>query len=233
MKKKYNMDIINVPENNCQDDFTMRSKKISNARNALLRHMNLINNPDFQYFIMLDMDDVSAGTMDTDVLKYYLDKEVQVEDLYCGNWDSLSFNRNRYYDIWALSIDPYVFSCFHFPGEINNVEVIREYISKKINKMPYDELLDCYSAFNGFAIYRKRKFEECVYDWQIRNVKQLVSKEQIEKNEKVLGLKMSLTDVCHPLVNPLTDCEHRYFHISAIKKNNAKIRISPMCLFTD
>jgi predicted O-linked N-acetylglucosamine transferase (SPINDLY family) len=233
LKGQYNMDIISVPENTYQDDFTMRSKKISNARNAILNRMNELNDPDFQYFIMMDMDDVCAGGMNTNVLKDYLDKEIQVEDFYRGDWDSLSFNRNRYYDIWALSIDPYVFSCFHFPGPINTVEVIREYITKKINAVNRNELLDCYSAFNGFAIYRRRKFVDCVYDWQIRNVKQIVSKELIEKNEKAFGLKMSLTDMCHPLVNPSTDCEHRYFHMVAIKKNNAKIKISPKCLFTD
>ena len=27
------------------------------------------------------------------------------------------------------------------------------------------------------------------------------------------------------------DCEHRHFHFQAIKKNNAKIRIAPHCLF--
>jgi len=233
LKIKHNMDVISVPENKYEDDFTMRSKKISNARNAIMNHMNELNNPDFQYFIMMDMDDVCAGFMDTNVLKYYLDKEEQVEDFYRGNWDSLSFNRNRYYDIWALSIDPYVFSCFHFPGPINTVEVIRDYITKKINTVKTNELMECYSAFNGFAIYRRRKFVDCVYDWQIRNVNQIVSRELIEKNEKALGLKMSLIDMCHPLVNPSTDCEHRYFHMVATKKNNAKIRISPKCLFSD
>ena len=27
------------------------------------------------------------------------------------------------------------------------------------------------------------------------------------------------------------DCEHRFFHFSAVKKHNAKIMISPICLF--
>jgi hypothetical protein len=233
LKNKYKMDIINVPENKCPDDFTFRSKKISNARNAILNHINNLNEDDFQYFIMLDMDDVSAGSMDINVLKNYMDKEKIIGNKYEGDWDSLSFNRKRYYDIWALSVEPYVFSCFHFPGNINTVEVIRDYITKKIEKVDKTKLMECYSAFNGFAIYRKQKFINCLYDWQVKNVLQLFSDDLIRKNEKAFGLKMSLTQICHPLVNPSTDCEHRYFHMIAIKKNNAKIRISPLCLFTD
>mgnify|MGYP000135293803 CR=1 FL=1 len=30
------------------------------------------------------------------------------------SWDALSFNRIMYYDLWALSIDPYGFSCNHY-----------------------------------------------------------------------------------------------------------------------
>jgi hypothetical protein len=174
---------------------------------------------------MMDMDDVSAGSMNISVLKKYLDNEV--------GWDSLSFNRPRYYDIWALSVEPYVFSCFHFPGKNDTVQVIMNYISHKLNKMDETQLLECYSAFNGFSIYKKSKFENCYYDWQVKNNFELISKTLIEKNENALGLKMSLIDQCHPAVNSSTDCEHRYFHMKAIEKNDAKIRISPLYLFTD
>jgi hypothetical protein len=93
--------------------------------------------------------------------------------------------------------------------------------------------MECYSAFNGLAIYRRSKFEGCFYDCQVKNNFSIISKDLILKNEKAFGLKMSFEHICHPLVNPSTDCEHRYFHIKASQQNGAKIRISPLLLFTD
>jgi len=233
MKNKYKLDIVHSIENKIPDDFSFRSKKISNARNKILEHIQHLNQEDFQYMIMLDMDDVCSGNMDANILKSILNNEKLVGDKFEGEWDALSFNRKNYYDIWALSVDPYVFSCFHFPGNINVVEVTIKYISYKLQNMDKSKLLHCYSAFNGFSIYRRHKFKDCVYDWEIKNTFNKISKDLISKNEKALGIKMSFDHICHPLVNPQTDCEHRHYHLEAIKKNNAKIRISPLCLFTD
>jgi hypothetical protein len=233
MKNKYKLDIVHSIENKIPDDFSFRSKKISNARNKILEHIKDLNQEDFQYMIMLDMDDVCSGNMDVNILKRILNNEKLVGDKFEGEWDALSFNRKNYYDIWALSVDPYVFSCFHFPGNINVVEVTMRYIFYKLQNMDKSKLLDCYSAFNGFSIYRRHKFKDCVYDWQIKNTFNKISKDLISKNEKALGIKMSFDHICHQLVNPQTDCEHRHYHLEAIMKNNAKIRISPLCLFTD
>ena len=233
LKTKYKLDIVHCIENKIPDDFNFRSKKISNARNKILQHINNLDQEDFQYMIMLDMDDVCSGNMDSNILKRILNNEKIVGNKFEGDWDSLSFNRKNYYDIWALSVEPYVFSCFHFPGNINVVEVTMKYISYKLQNMDKEKLLDCYSAFNGFSIYRRHKFKDCVYDWQIKKNFEIISKELIKRNENALGIKMSLEHMCHPLVNPQTDCEHRHYHLEAIKKNNAKIRISPLCLFTD
>jgi hypothetical protein len=182
--------------------------------------------PGFDYFIMMDMDDVCAGNMDINVLKYYLDKYDNTL------WDTLSFNKYNYPDIWALSIEPYVFSCWHFPGGYDVVKIIANYVSNKLNKLNKHDLLECMSAFNGFAIYRKDKFIDSMYDWQIHNSLELFSDELICKNEKYLGKNLTIDTTYHKVIHPLTDCEHRYFHLKAIEKNNAKIRISPLYLFT-
>ena len=220
---KYNLEIIDVLENNYITDFTMRSKKISNSRNELISRVYSENKKDFEYFIMMDMDDVCSSTLNINNLKKYIDDD--------SGWDSLSFNRPNYFDIWALSIDPYLLSCWHFPGGFDIVNKIKEHISEKLYKLGPNELLECLSAFNGFAIYKKSKFIDCHYDWQVHSNYDLISKEDIEKNEKALGVPFTIDKAYHQVVNPITDCEHRYFHMKAIEKNDARIRISPLCLF--
>jgi hypothetical protein len=225
-KLKYNLELIYVVENQYIKEFTMRPKRISIARKEILNYIRKDNKSDFDYFIMMDMDDVCAGNMDAKVLQYYLDKDNNQD------WDSLSFNSQMYQDIWALSIDPYVFSCWHFPGGFDVVLTIANYVSNKLSKLNKNELLECMSAFNGFAIYKKNKFMGSIYDWQIHNSLELFSDEAIRKNENALGKNLTIDTTYHQVIHPLTDCEHRYFHLKAIEKNNAKIRISPLCLFT-
>jgi predicted O-linked N-acetylglucosamine transferase (SPINDLY family) len=223
--KKYNMELICVTENNYIKDYTMRSKRISNARNEIIKYIYSENNNYFKYFIMMDLDDVCSGNININTLKTYIDND--------NNWDSLSFNRQNYFDIWALSIEPYMLSCWHFPGGFDIVNKIKKYVVEKLSKLKHTELLECVSAFNGFAIYKKDKFTDCQYDWQVHSNFDLVSKEDVERNEKTLGVPFTVDKSYHQIVNPVTDCEHRYFHMSAIEKNDARIRISPLVLFTD
>jgi hypothetical protein len=107
-KAKYNMELIHVLENEDIFHRDMRSQRISNARNEYLKYIRAENRDDFQYFIVMDMDDVCAGNMNINSIKKYIDND--------SDWDSLSFNRPNYFDIWALSIDHYMLSCWHFPG---------------------------------------------------------------------------------------------------------------------
>jgi hypothetical protein len=174
---------------------------------------------------MMDMDDVCSGNININVLEKYINND--------SSWDSLSFNRRNYFDIWALSLDIYLLSCWHFPGGFDIVNRIKSYVNEKLSKLKPDDLLECFSAFNGFAIYKKDKFTGCYYDWQIHNNYDLFSIEDIERNEKALCTKFTIDKSYHIVVNPITDCEHRYFHMKAIEKNDARIRISPLLLFTD
>ena len=130
-------------------------------------------------------------------------------------------------------MDPYLLSCWHFPGGFDIVNKIKSYVIEKLSALKSHELLECFSAFNGFAIYKKEKFAGCVYDWQIHNNYDLISIEDVEQNEKALCVNFTIDNSYHQIINPITDCEHRYFHMKAIEKNDAKIRISPMFLFTD
>lgn len=82
-----------------------RTQNISHGRNCCLEYIRH-NFIDCEMFIMMDLDDVCSKNINTEILKKYLKRE----DL-----DGLSFNTSpNYYDIWALSINPYYLSLFAF-----------------------------------------------------------------------------------------------------------------------
>jgi len=211
MKKKYNMDILINP-NPCKQ---IRVENICNARNQLLQYMRKENTPNFEFFIMMDFDDVCSEPMNVSVLK---------NGLYRTDWDTLSFNRRDYYDIWALSARPYVYSCWHFPNGHEVVKIIKQFIKKELDECPHGELYECISAFNGFAIYRTSAFKDVSYEWNIKKNNEIMPQEWIMQTARAIGRPI--------LQRPADDdCEHRYFHMKATQINGARIRISPECLF--
>ena len=205
---------------------SIRTKNISNARNALLNHMRDENTPNFEYCIMMDMDDVCAGPMNKDVLETFMEKELREE---YAEWDALTFNRKIYYDIWALSLRPYVFSCWNFSRSSVLVDITRKYVQDTLKdlaeKMPKTGLLQCESAFNGFGLYRRAKFEGSTYEWNIHKNIEIIPRIWIQENEDAVGRTAELREMSD-------DCEHRYFHIRATQLNGARICISPQCLFS-
>jgi hypothetical protein len=184
-----------------------RTYRLALGRNQCL---NIIKEKyrDYPYFIMMDCDDVCSRDIKVNLLNNYLHR---------NDWDALSFNHPvGYYDSWALSKRPYLLSCHHFidPGQCQRL------ITNIIKKTPQHKLIKCLSAFNGFAIYRTDKFINCYYDGRFRidYIPKNLIKENIKFSGKIIsGLK--------------EDCEHRHFHIQAALENNARIRISPRCLF--
>lgn len=163
---------------------------------------------DYPYFIVMDCDDICSRNIKINLLKKCLHR---------NDWDALSFNHpNGYYDTWALSKIPYVISCHHFKDAGQGQRLI----SNIIKNTPQYKLIKCLSAFNGFAIYRTKKFINCYYDGRFRI--DYIPKNLIEKNIFYSGGILNTTK---------EDCEHRHFHIQAVLENNAKIRISPRCLF--
>jgi len=186
-----------------------RTHRIALGRNKCLKTMREKFN-DYDNFIMMDCDDRCDYTINLELLKTYLLRD---------DWDSLSFNHPAgYYDSWALSKRPFVVSCHHFKDPSQGVK----YISNIIKKIPKHKLIQCLSAFNGFAIYRTSKFEDCWYDGKFRL--DYIPKRLLIENIRVSG--KILTEK-----NKHQDCEHRFFHFSAVKKHNARIMISPLCLF--
>jgi len=190
--------------------FKYRTHNIAKARNKC---MDLIREKftDYEYFIMMDCDDVCSNNVKTDIIKYYLGRD---------DWDSLSFNKNPYYDTWAFSKYPFVLSCHHF----RTTPKWSTYIRNVLNEAKPKQLISCLSAFNGFAIYRTAKFIDCFYDGKMRL--DLFPPKFILANFIVAG---KLVQKKHTSINE--DCEHRSFHMQAINKNRARIMIAPEIVF--
>lgn len=186
-----------------------RTHNIARARNKCLDIIRQ-NFNDYEYFIMIDCDDVCSKPVNLQHLLYYLTSNTE--------WDSLSFNKKPYYDTWALSKIPYVFSNMHF----QNPEYYGKFIEQIIQNTPKGTLIPCISAFNGFAIYRTNKFINYYYDPKPRL--DLIPKHLIEKNIQLCG-PMYLKGKAG-----LVDCEHRSFHLMAINAG-ARIRIAPEIIF--
>ena len=187
-----------------------RTHRLALGRNYCINTIRE-NFRDYQYFIMMDCDDICARDIKVKLLNNYLHR---------GDWDALSFNHPsenyKYYDSWALAKRPYVLSCHHFkdPAQVQRL------ISHIIKQTQHNKLIDCLSAFNGFSIYKTDKFINCYYDGRFRidYIPKNLIKENIKHSANIInGLK--------------EDCEHRHFHIQAVLENNARIRISPRCLF--
>jgi hypothetical protein len=190
----------------------LRTVRLAYARNKCIEYV-FSSSKNYDFFIMMDCDDVCSTKIKIDVLK---------TKLKIDTWDCLTFNKNDYYDIWALSKYPYLISFFH--RKQNLYYEIKSNIENLLKNLEKDELLQCWSAFNGFGIYRKEKFRNCFYNG-IFNF-HLFPKNLIKHEIKDDNIKFLLYEK-----ENIEDCEHRSFHVQSILKNNAKIVISPDTLF--
>jgi hypothetical protein len=196
-----------------------RTHNLANARNFLVNYVKKHHNI-FKYFIMMDMDDVNAKDCRPENLKTYLGRT---------DWDGLSFNTSpMYYDIWAVSKAPFTFSYNHFPNNIKYHHIIGKYMDYLLKKLPKNGLLSCISSFNGFSIYRTNKFLKSKYDGRPRP--NLLPTHLLNKHKQIM--KSNIIYKKYPNVDGrYEDCEHRVFHILAIRSQRAKICISPNILF--
>lgn len=202
-----------------QDTSPYRTHNIARARNFLLNYVKQ-NKETYPYFIMMDCDDVNCKNCEPEILKKYLHRE---------DWDAVSFNTSpKYYDIWALSINPYCFSYNHFENSVLFYDIIQKYITYKLDSLPSGKLLSCISSFNGFSIYKTPKFLNTYYDGRIR-IDLIPSKNMAAHSafaKSGLVYKKYITSDCR-----YEDCEHRAFHIMARQNSGARIMISPEVLF--
>jgi len=197
-----------------------KTENIAYARNTLL---NIIKTEysTMPYFIMMDSNNYSCiGDINMDVLKNVIERD---------DWDAISFDREAgYYDFWALSYYPFIYSFFHFDDYQKVIAALKADFNKKLesqkteNKQNHTNgLITITSAFNGFAIYRTPKFLNCSYSSDIDIT--MFPRQFLLANQQAVGSKIIKYKKC--------DCEHRRFHMEAILRNNARIRISTESLF--
>jgi len=214
LKKEFNVEILisKIPLTN------ERTQNICNARNNLLHYINNLEY-DVEYLIVMDFDDVCAKPIYTNVLVDVLAERAL--------WDCVTFNNERYYDFWALSIGDFQYSCWHWNDPQRVIRLMHKYLQERLNEASANDAnyIECDSAFNGFAIYKYKRFKGCVYksvidDLTIFNVNKLGN---MRDKHGVIPNAPSNTNAY--------DCEHRYYHLNAKKNNEAKIFICKNSLF--
>lgn len=208
-----NVIVINNP--NPLPQSSPRTYKIAHARNSLLETMRE-SYSHFEYFIMMDADEICTHPVKADIFNKYL---------YRKDWDALSFNKPFYYDLWALSMKHLIFSMWHFE-QPNGHQIYIDAINYLIDTCPTDGLIPVYSAFCGFAIYRTEKFLNSYYDG--KPCMDLIPEFLLKQNIQTAG---SIKPYHWEPNAPPQDCEHRSFHLYAVFKNEARVRISPEIIF--
>ena len=191
-----------------------RTVNIERARNVLLK-LIYEKYRDFDYFIMMDLDNVCSKPININVLTDGLkDKE---------SWDALFFNNERYYDLWALSFDNFQYSCFHNTNSKQLMKIMLTELLQKFNTK--DKYISCNSAFGGFGIYKISKFINCQYKATFD-----IADQHLFDLNSIRNVK-TLYNINYHNEKSINDCEHRYFHLIAKHRNNARLKISRRHLF--
>ena len=208
-----------------------RTIRIAKARNTCLDIVyNKIKTPDFH--IMIDADDVNEKPWNINTINKYLQNDN-------NEWDALSFNRTPYFDIWALLYDDIKHHCWGF-GEHSKqiIDYMRKDISNKLKHSTTDNI-KCLSAFNGFAIYKTKRFRGIKYNGLYKNIKHFINDQERKTTLNLFKDQINKdVDIIEPPIlnpwklSPKEDfiCEHIYYHLSAIKNNKCVKKISKFCL---
>lgn len=229
LTKKYDLKTV-VMNSNCKNPVTnIRTVDIANARNNILKYVYSEECNDYNLFGMMDTNKYSCqGDIKIDVIEKYLNDETMFD-----KWDSLTFAREPYYDIWAFSNDAFQLGCWSYPKDVMDsysscytvesyqnelIQYIKNTLLAEENK---GKLLPVDSAFCGFGLYKKHIFKGCVYNGYLTD--KYIDKELLKKNLEKYPLKK---------VNTMVDCEHRHFHMMAKRLNNAKIMVACDQAFT-
>ena len=176
---------------NIINDSEYRTVRIAKAINTCLEIVyNELKNISFH--IMIDSDDVCSSPWNTDLINKYLNNFDN------DNWDCISFNRDNYYDIWALMYDDFKHHSLGFGDQLTAntwvvVTAMQDDIVKKLNNCKSNSI-EVISAFNGFCIYKTEKLKEFYYDGLYSNIKNLITDEERQKTIQALK-KLNLNDI--------------------------------------
>ncbi len=104
------------------------------------------------------------------------------------------------------------------------ISIMKNDIQNKLMNVD-NNLFEVYSAFNGFAIYRTKKFLGLRYDGKFQ---------KYFPDEKIINMINYVNKTYNTNLSIIKfeqNCEHISFHLKAIRQNNAKIRISKKMIF--
>ena len=230
--KKYNEDKpmrqkipMNIIINTNERNINSKSVNIATCRNMLLDVIRK-NYSDYDYFIMMDTNEYSCiGKINVQLMNDIMHPEDPQNDNYMSKYDAITFDREAgYYDWWALSFDPYIYSFYHIVNSFKVADQMKKMFTDILHHYRIhrpNELIPVYSAFNGFGIYKTSKFLSSSYSSNI----------QIDLFPKHIIHKLIYITKSNIHNHYKDDCEHRKFHLEAIQKNNAKIGVSTKYMF--
>lgn len=205
---------------NIENTSNFRTERIAKARNTCLDIVyNKLEN--ISYHIMIDSDNIGSPKWNIDIINKYLNNFDN------DDWDCISFNKNVYYDIWALSYDDLKHHCWGYLNNKNEIidnvtHCMRKDIVKKLENAKSNSI-EVLSAFNGFGIYKTDRFKGFYYDGLYENFKKIITDDERTKTLEIIKQKFNL-DI--HINNYHTEiCEHLFYHLSAVKKGR-KIKIS-------
>ena len=216
-----NIDIVILE--NTQKRYKYRTHNLEYIRNLMLELIRK-KYSHYEYYITIDSDDVCSGPIDINILKKHINNDKK--------WDVLTFNREDYYDIWALQYDIFVhhfrcFGCNSWPI----IYCVKDDITRKLKNLDENKYFQVYSAFNGFGIYKMKYLKNAKYDGK---------KQYYFSSEKIQYMIDYLNENIKNKINTLQiidskeNCEHIGFHMSMINTyNEIKIMITKDILFKD
>ena len=197
--KKKDTNMIIITQESIPIPWGAHPVRIAYCRNMILNKINsdFVN---YDYMMMIDLDDACVPKINIENFKSLFND---------SSWDGISFNRDDYYDIWALRSPLFTKNCWNFRRRSTGA-TYRKKVKNKITQIlnTRKTLLRVHSAFNGCAIYKMPKIKNCRYNAKNR--------------EKSLALGFY----------GIMDCEHVAFHRAMREKNNATIFITPLIIFT-
>ena len=236
--KKHNEDkpmhqriLMNIIINTNERNINSKSVNIATCRNMLLDVIRK-SYSDYHYFIMMDTNEYSCiGKINVQLMHDIMhphpedDESGNTNNNYMSKYDAITFDREAgYYDWWALSFDPYIYSFYHIVNSFKVADQMKKMFTDILHHYRIhrpNELIPVYSAFNGFGIYKTSKFLNSSYSSDI----------QIDLFPKHIIHKLIYITKSNIHNHYKDDCEHRKFHLEAIQKNNAKIGVSTKYMF--
>lgn len=195
-----------------------RTSNLVYGRNKLkdvvytMHHESKRNSTEEAFLVILDLDDANQNEFNTTIFANAMK--------YSNEWDVLTFNRRRYYDIWALRYPHIDVNVWSFGDDSKPMmALLQRDIARQldITKRQSKRFLPVYSAFSGIGVYKLRMTAGCSYS-QEASFPYEPSTWLSKKGKKIIG--------------PQGECEHVPFHACIRAKHEARIVISPEYIHT-